>query len=185
MVSAALCLPLANYILNINRQAQDAIHRASRWRPRHLLLCLLSTPVLLLGAGQQLGILPSVAVIEGDRLWQKDIKTLQRNGITQPGDELLYFYSDGFLSIMEDGNGITDRHVFSYWQEDGRLQSMTATFDEIDDIEVTQGATKLENTVVSVKLKNGNDFLLFLSREDQGDRRFISELRSRIGKDGD
>lgn len=182
-VSAALCLPLANYILFINRDHPEAVHHFSRWRPRHVLLALLSAPLLVLSLGQELGFMPNSVVINGDRLWQRDIKQMQRQGIIRPGDDIQYFYSDGFLSVMEDGNGITQRHVFSYWKEDdGSLSSETANFEDIADIEVTKGNALGENTVVSIKRRDGSDFVIFLAVDEGGDKRFIKALKAHMGQ---
>ena len=181
VVSALICLPLANYIAFINRDNDEALRHTSRWRLHNVLLVLLSVPVLILAQSSEFGIIPNTAVVSGDRLWQSDLKRMQRAGVIEPGDEIRYFYSDGFLSVMEDGNGITQRHVFSYWREEnGSITSEAADFSDIDDIDVTPGKFS-ENTIVNVKRKDGSDFLLFLSSEDSGDDRFIKELRQRIG----
>ncbi|RLU01342.1 MAG: DUF3857 domain-containing protein [Ketobacter sp.] len=180
LLSAFICMPLANYIQFINRENPDALHHASRWRVHNYLLALLSVPLLLLIQSSDLGFIPNAAVISGDRLWQSDIKRMQRVGVVKPGDEIQYFYSDGFLSVMEDGNGITQRHVFSYWREqDGTIQSETASFDDIDTIDVTRGSGT-DNTVISVQRKDGSDFLLYLSTEESGDDRFIKALRAKL-----
>jgi len=35
-----------------------------------------------------------------------------------PNENIIYFYSDALLNTLEDGNGFTDKHVFSYWKDD-------------------------------------------------------------------
>ena len=180
-LSALLCLPLANYILFINRESPEAIHHFSRWRLRHILLVILSTPLLTLGIAQEFGAIPNSAVIDGDRLWQRDIKQLQRHNIIEPGDDIQYFYSDAFLSIMDDGNGITQRHVFSYWKEqDSSISVETAAFEDIAEFNVTQGNSLGENTLIDIKRKDGSDFILFLATDERGDKRFIKALQARI-----
>ncbi len=180
VVSALICLPLANYIIFINRDNQEALQHTSRWRLHNTLLAILSIPILFLGQGAELGFIPNTAVVTGDQLWQSDVKKMQRAGVIKPGDEIHYFYSDGFLSVMEDGNGITQRHVFSYWQEeDGSISSEIATFGDIESIDVTPGKLT-ENTIISVQRKDGSDFLLYVSAEDSGDDRFIKALRNRM-----
>ena len=181
IISAALCLPLANYILFINAEHKDAVQHFSKWRFRHILLLIISTPALLLTLAQESGAIPNAIVINGDRLWQRDLKQMQRQGIIQPGDDILYFYSDGFLSVMEDGNGLTQRHVFSYWkEEDGTLSSELAPYSDIADIEVTKGSTLGENTIVNIQRKDDSDFVLFLATDEGGDTRFIQKLREHL-----
>ena len=40
-------------------------------------------------------------------------------GVLEPGEKVLWFYSDGLLSIESDGNLLTDRRVVSYWEDEG------------------------------------------------------------------
>lgn len=179
VLSCALALPLANYILFINQNNTDAIRHNSRWRIRHYLIALLSIPILVLTIGSEVGFLPNAAVIEGKRLLKYDIKKMQRNGVINPGDNILYFYSDSFLFIQEDGNGITQRHVFSYWKEDDTLFTELAEYNDIADINVNKATSNNENTTVTITRKDGSDFVLYLSNTDHTDDRFIKELKRR------
>src|SRR5690606_27696164 len=116
---------------------------------------------------------PSDSVIPGSRLLSRDIKFLQRKGAIAPGDEIIYFYSDAFLSTHDDGSGFSDRHVFSYWMEDGDFQLQTASYADIKDIKVNWGDTLLDNTTLEVIRRDGSKFILYASRVDRKDKVFV------------
>lgn len=82
--------------------------------------------------------------------------------------------------MQSDGNGLTDRHVFSYWKgDDGELNSEVAEFGDISDIKVDGKADKYK-TIVTVFRKNGSKFRLFVAKADNKDALFIRTLRKKI-----
>ncbi len=180
LVAALIALPLLAMVNRINLNATDAYEQNSRWYPRHGLLMILSVPSFILLLGAEIGLLPGDKVINGDQLWSHDIRFMQRRGVLDPRDEVRYFYSDSFVNIRKDGNGLTDRHVFSYWVSDeGKFTFETIEYSEISNIEVVWSKGSLENTVVEVYRKSGGKTLLFLPKTDAGDRAFVRELKSR------
>lgn len=153
------------------------------WRVRHVLLTTLFAPLLMYFVGSQAGYLPSESVVEGDRLLNRDIKFMQRKGILNPSDEVIYFYSDAFLNIRDDGNGFSERHVFSYWLDDqDEFNQETVEFDEIADIKVSWSESFDENTTVEVFRGDKSKLLLFLSATDGKDKLFVKALKSRWNK---
>lgn len=178
-LSAILALPLLKMINIINRDNEAAIKHNSTWSLRHYLLGAIFLPLFVFNIGPALGLLPADSVVPGDRLLGHDIKFMQRAGIISPGDRIEYFYSDAFFTIRHDGNGFTDRHVFSYWlDENDSFNVETVEFDDIDDIKVFWSAGFGENTVVEVFRKDQTKLILFLSGNDNKDKLFIRELRA-------
>jgi len=53
-------------------------------------------------------------------------------------EQILYFYSDGWFSIKDDGQFISDRYVVSYYNnpEDGELYGGYAAYEEIEELSV-------------------------------------------------
>ena len=179
LLSVLLILPLANYILLVNGSKSRAVAKISKWRFRHYLLVLLSTPLLVLGISSELGLGASNSVIKGDKLMQFDVKLMQRRGIINPIDEIEYFYSDALLFIRNDGNGFTSRHVFSYWKdEDGKVLQEQATYEQIQDIRFDRKTGESENSIVTIVRKDGSEFLLFVSNVDDKDTLFIEALKA-------
>lgn len=172
-------LPLVNYIYHINdRESVDSRYN-SKLAFRHVVLTFIFLPALLYLISSDTGLTASDSVIVGDKLYNYDLKYMQRKGILKPGEKIAYFYSDAFIFIRDDGNGFTERHVFSYWNEDGKLQVETASFDEIKDISVTWAKSFKDNTVVKIVRKDGSKFLLFVARAKGKDKVFVRELKRR------
>ncbi|MCP4335037.1 MAG: DUF3857 and transglutaminase domain-containing protein [Gammaproteobacteria bacterium] len=155
----------------------------SRWVPRHLLLLVICLPVYFFTLGSGLGYLPADGVISGDKVLGRDLKFMQRAGIIDPGDKVAWFYSDAFWSLRNDGNGISQRHVFSYWKDDNdRLQVELVDFNDIDDIKVYWSSGIHENTVVEVYRQDKTRLVLYLSSLDGQDKSFVNELKTRSKK---
>jgi len=130
--------------------------------------------------GPEVGLLPSASVVRGDKLLAHDMKFMQRAGIIRPGEKIEYFYSDAMLMIRNDGNGFTDRHVFSYWVDNNdNFNVETVEFTDIGDISVTWASGVSENTVVEVYRNNQSRIILFVSNIDKKDRLFVEHLKAR------
>lgn len=177
---ALLALPLANYILFVNGSNSPALIKNSKWRFRHYFLALLSTPLLLFALASDLGVIPSDAVIKGDRILGHNIKFMRRKGLINPGDKIDHFYSDALLFMNEDGNGFTQRHVFSYWKDDdGSFLQEQADYSDVKDIEVDWGVGFSAYTTVTIVRRDGSQFLLYLSNARDKDKVFVEALKSR------
>ena len=177
--SVLLILPLANYINFINNN-NDAYKHNSSWSFRHYLLAFVSTPLLILTMGSEIGLTPHEAVISGDKVLSHNIKFMQRKGIINSDDKLVYFYSGAFLDIHDDGNGLTDRHVFSYWKDDNdQFNFETARFDEIKDIKTNLSKSWRDDTVIDIIKNDDSKFVLFISNTNKKDKVFIKALMDR------
>lgn len=180
IIVAAFCTwPLASFINHMNGEKNEAYLWHSKWRVTSMLAVCLTSPLMLLGLGGEVGLLASDSVVSGEGIPRRDIVFLQRKNIVAYDDDIIYFYSDGFISNRADGNGFTDRHVFSYWEDDGEFQYRIATYEEIEDIEVDYSNGWLENTIIDVIKKDGESFLLHVSAEDKKDKRFVKALNVR------
>ncbi|SIS67228.1 DUF3857 domain-containing protein [Neptunomonas antarctica] len=180
LLSALLILPLANYILFVNGRESQALAKNSTWSFRHYLLALLSTPLCILSAGSEIGIMPNEAVVTGSRILEYDITLMQRRGTINPGDEIDYFYSNAFLFISDDGNGFTQRHVFSYWKDDDdSLEQEQATYSEVQDIKVDWQSELGAKSTVTIVREDGSQFLLYVSNTDKKDKVFVNALKER------
>ncbi|NNG01104.1 MAG: DUF3857 domain-containing protein [Desulfobacteraceae bacterium] len=179
-----LCLlPFLNYTQYINRTRQEFISFNSRFRPRHYLLSVFAGLILAYSLSTTLNWMPSGEVVKGAQLPEWNIKFMQRNGLVQNEKELLYFYSDAFWSYKDDGNGITDSKIFSYWRDEitGGLNVRTAEYKDISDIEVDYGAEEGDTTVITVQHRTESDFYLYAAAGSGMDRRIVQEIRNRMG----
>jgi hypothetical protein len=182
LLSVLCLLPFANYILHANRDRPEILRRHSRWRPRHYLMTVIAAALVALNVGSLLGWIPSGEVVQGRRLPSWDKKFLQRSGLLEADDRLIYFYSDAFFFTRNDGNGVTDHRVFSYWHDEevGGMQYRAAAYEDIEDIRVDYADAGNDNTVITVVPKNGSTFVLFASGEKQKDRLFVKAIEDRL-----
>jgi len=180
IVASLTLIPLANYINHINEGNDRAYAYNSRWLLRHSVLVILAAPLILYAGGASLYLVPRDEVVEGDKIMSYDIKFMHRKGLFPAGERVIYFYSDAFLNIRDDGNGFTDKHVFSYWKDDrNAFNYETAQFSKVKNIDVTFSRNLVENTIVTIEREDGSDFLLYVSREKGLDKKFVDELKSR------
>lgn len=148
-----------------------------------LSVVLLIIAALTIAVLMETAVLPSAILLEGDDIPTKYTSLLRDNGILKPGETLLMFYSTGLLSILEEGNVLTNQRVISYWQEDGELLIYAISIQEIDQTIVVAEGTTWTDTVVHIFGKEQDDwFNLFLPAENEDDKRFLARLaRMRIG----
>jgi transglutaminase-like putative cysteine protease len=183
VISALVSLPLLIYVNRTNKENQEAITYNSKWSTRHVLMAVVSIPLLFLSLGAAVRVLPSDNVIHGSEILSYDLKYLQRKGVIEPSDEIEYFYSDAILFLRSDGSGFTDRHVFSYWiNENDEFQLEKAEYRDIKDLQVTWSKSELDNTVIKVVLSEDWYFLLFASAGEKKDKIFVKQLRDNWNK---
>lgn len=179
LVSGLLVLPMASYIEFANGKNSAAYIKNSKWAVHHLLLAMICLPLLILSLGSSTGLTASDSVVPGSKLLAHDKQFMQRQGIVKPQDSIEYFYSDAFLFIRNDGNGFTERHVFSYWKNDkGELEKQLADYSAIEKIDVSEAQDVLDNTVVTITRKDGSSFMLYVSVVDNKDKQFVKQLKS-------
>ena len=176
-------LPAARAIAAVNPPTSPDFRENSRWRFRHLVLALVSTPLLAFIITSSLAIIPSTQVMPGYMIHTGDRAFLEQSGVVKPGEDILWFYSEGLLSIETDGNLLTPTRAVSYWLDaDAGFQVESAHYHEIADLTVKRGASSLDTTRVTVHRRDGSAFILVLSPEDDRDRLFIKELEGFVGK---
>ena len=129
-----------------------------------------------LGIAINAGYIPDTKAVAGKDLPPALLERLRAEGIIEPDEEVLYFYSDDLLSILADGNLFTDRRVISYGQwEDPEVQSFSATYPEILAIEPRWSNSLFENSVLTVHTET-HEFELWVANESKGDRKFYEKL---------
>jgi len=175
-------LPFANYILFINRNLPETVRHFSALRIRHYLLGMLAAALVCFNIGAYLNWIPSGVVVKGSQLPNWDIKFMQRLGILHGDAKLIYFYSDAFLTTRNDGNGVTDKNVFSYWydHESDTLLFKSVDYEDIEDISIQHAASKNGTTVITVKPKSGSTFVLYASSEKDRDKLFVKAIQDRL-----
>ena len=180
LVIPILWLPLVNYIQNL-KQPEPALEYHSQWRARQVIISIFMLPWLFYGLIYELYLLPSSTIVTGDKLWSYQVNFLKRKEIIPANENVRYFYSDAFFDFKTDGNGITENTIFSYWEnEQGVLEKDQRRFSDIKEINVDYAKSALLTTTVTVIDHNGDEMLLFLSHEDDLDKKFVAEVERLI-----
>ena len=177
MAVPILLFPLLNYINHLNGSTSLAYVDNSAWKVRHTLVSILFIPWILLAIGTDLTVFPSGKIMTGEQVSQRNIDFMSANKIIEENEDVLMFYSDGFISYQEDGNGFTQSSVFSYWKEGGELNIATADFVDVKNLKVEYGDALDSQTVITVQLNDDSDFVLIVSTEDKLDLTFYQSLR--------
>jgi len=124
---------------------------------------------------------PSTTVVDGSRLSESDLVFLKEEGLIEDNERILYFYSNGILSIKDDGQFISDGYVVSYYRnpEDGELYGGNVAYENIEDVSVEWSSSFLDDTIVRVTDIDNNEFELWVSSEAERDKIFVDELMMR------
>lgn len=177
-------IPAVHLVLELNGEDREALRPYARYRVRHLLATVLCMHLLVPTILGTLYIIPPAKVVAGEHVPTYEVRFMRRLGALGPDEELKLFYSDHLWDYRADGNGLTDRRVFSYWKKDGDVgtQLKFAYFDEIADLDVKYSENPMENTLVTVTKAGGESFYLFLSIVERRDKTFVNLLRREYGE---
>ncbi|MDX1393833.1 MAG: hypothetical protein R3195_05560 [Gemmatimonadota bacterium] len=163
------------------RTSEDAGYRApARWKT----IAGCGASVLLLGTVAigllgEVAVVPPTGLVTGEELptWLRPL--LVSEGMIDPDEEILLFYSAALFDFRKDGNALTDRRVLSYEEGDGQLWYASLTFDEIAGIRVADPGGVLEDAVVEVLDSEGDSFFLWIPLEGDGLNRFMRAVEER------
>jgi uncharacterized membrane protein YhaH (DUF805 family) len=136
--------------------------------------------VILLEAG----FIPKTKVVSGNNLHQRQKTTLINNDIINKNDEILYFYSEGFLSILDGGQLITHDSLISYQKDDSQLiQLWKIKLNNIKNIELLEYGSTFYDSVYKIIGNDQSEYehlTILLPIEDGSDKIFIDELTKYI-----
>ena len=133
--------------------------------------------LVYLGVGIETGRIPDTVALPKSKIHSNYLKTLRELGIIAAGEEVQYFYSEGFLSIEEGGNLFTDSRVIAYQKDDEGLQIYEAAYPQIAEVEFVPSESWLDDSTITVTTHDGEWFVLFVSSESQGDHLFYKRLK--------
>lgn len=168
-----------------------AWHRIRRqedpgYRPASRLVPWLVTPLLVALAGlfalfglQELRILPPNEVLAGTELRPAQLSKLREYGLIDPGEAVIMIYSAGLLSWLDDGNVLTNRRVISWERIDGEFYYSAVRYDEIVDARIEVRGNTLEPSLLVVEAADDEAIYLIVTREQDGDERFLAALARR------
>jgi transglutaminase-like putative cysteine protease len=167
--------PLLYYVNKINGKDSEAYQLHSKWHPRNVVVICCSLPLLLFVVGQDLGLSAKDEVIAGEDLWPQHIEFMQQHKLIEKTEIPILFYSDDWLDNYADGNGFTEKHVFSYWLESDQLKFESTDFNSIADIQVNDKDNDKRTQIIIVK-HNGDEFILYATKTAAADKLFSKRL---------
>jgi len=182
LLSFLTIIPLLPVVIKVNQinKNEDGPRSPTYWRFgwKHWLISLLGIPVFAFSVFSSLNIMPSTQVISGELLSGDNMSFFKEIDACRDGEEIYYFYSAGIFSIKENGNFFTNRRVVSYWEspEDESYYLESATYEEIENIQINYTSSFLEDTEIIISKVDGNEFSLYISGEGQRDKIFVKKL---------
>lgn len=167
-------IPAVHYVNSENSKILSRLH----WR--HALLSILTIPIMVYVIGSDLYLIPSENVVRGDVLRSSDKQFMERSGLFPADEKVEYFYSDAIFNVRKDGNGFTEKTVFSYWRdENDQFVYQTVALSEVSDIEVEFSNSWGETSKIKVITDSGDSFILYVGSSDKRDKLFVKELKKR------
>ena len=148
-----------------------------------IFIAIVFTFLFLVAIGFEMGVFPDTKVQSGKDLASNTRAKLVSNDIILESDNIIYFYSDGFLSVIEVGQLLTEDRIVSYeTTENNQLEKYQMLYKNIKTIElVEQGNFSFDSVYNIIGNENASyeSLTILLSAESDGDTKFIKELESR------
>ena len=149
-----------------------------------IFLAIIFTFFVLVGIGIKMGVIPDTMVLSGKDLAPYTRAKLVSNDIILESDNIIYFYSEGFLSVIEVGQLLTEDRIVSYeTTENNQLEKYQMLYKNIKTIELVEQGNFSSDSVYNI-IGNENasyEFItIVLSAESDGDTKFIKELESQV-----
>lgn len=151
-------------------------------------VCMIAGGVIILGlliglgAGMEAGYFPDTIAQPKGQIHTRYIDSLKQSDIISEDEEVLYFYSAGFFSILADGNLFTDKRVISYETLEGELSLQEVEYMNIEAIEFTGSDNWIDDSVITITQENGDSFILYVSTEGGLDKDFYEKLNQIWGQ---
>ena len=127
---------------------------------------------------------PETSVYTGNQIPKRYLDTMTQVGALEPGENILYFYSDAITDIRDGFYFVSDRKVAIYTAESGEEPLTTVKFDEIDGVDIARSDTFLEDSEVTLTLKGGDEVSFPLSKENDKDEKFVEAIKARMTSQG-
>ena len=178
MVISSLCIiPFVHKINGLTSTENIVFKYNSKWRPRHFILIVLFSSMALFDIAGRIHLIPGDVAVKGSSLWTKDIKMMHRIGVFSPEDKLLMFYSDSVFDYKNDGNGLTNNGVFSYWRDEAtnELSKEVAKYKDISDIKNTS-----DGDSIKIIRKDGTEFYMYT--KDSKDLKFYITIKANLAE---
>ncbi len=121
-------------------------------------------------------IAPETCVYHGHQLPEKYKDEIRSLDLLEPGEEIAYFYTDGFLDIKEGFYYVSDRHLVIYssqWEDPASI----IDFEDIIYLDATFDDSFLNDSFIEVSTNDGMEYWFPVSSEKGLDKTFFNYLK--------
>jgi hypothetical protein len=133
------------------------------------LVVLVGVLLIILGS-----FVPETEVTPGRQLRAEYASVVEELGLLDPGEEILFWYSDGLFSVKEGFYFFTNKKVVVY-RQDYAEPAIIVTYSEIEDIDFTRNPSFFEDSEITLILADGVVFFP-VSSDNDGDLKFVDLL---------
>jgi hypothetical protein len=134
---------------------------------------------ILFWIGYAVAVGPPTYAVPGHQVQKNHMKTIRDLGLIDPSEEIRYFYSDALTDIKGGMYFVTDSAVVMYcdeWEKPKRVIS----YAEIEKADAEFSDTWVEDSVISLTLRSGENVVFPVSQERKGDKNFLEFIQGRI-----
>lgn len=163
---------------------EKAAHPEKYNRKSRKWIWIILTPIILffaflfgVGAWTESGFGPSIEVESGQELSDHNLQKLISAGLIDSRDDLHFFYSNGLLTVLSEGYFLTDDKVVEYYVNDGEAETYSIDLEDVTNVEIYEQGSALADSVYIVNSEK-DSLYLYLSAENDGDKKFIEKLKS-------
>ena len=145
-----------------------------------LFLCLVG---LVCGGGMLtlvylVSMAPATYVYPEGKIPQRFLDVAEECGGLQSGENVEFFYSDGFADVKEGFCYVSDQKVAVFYPDD-EPPLIVIPYREIKSVELERNESELVDSIITVHLE-GDEVWIFVSSEMDRDVDFYEAIRSRI-----
>ncbi len=130
------------------------------------------------------GFTPATTVQMGEELPQSQLDTLREKNIIRPDETVAYYYFSGILKVEAGGTIMTDQRIIGYWNENGEVQSLGYSLDNIDRMILAEEGGVVMDAIYQIAVRGNDESSLLIPVSIENDRHLemISALEKHISE---
>ncbi|MEM6799392.1 MAG: hypothetical protein AAF589_07745 [Planctomycetota bacterium] len=122
---------------------------------------------------------PDTSVYTANRIPKAYVDVMREVGGYGADEQVIFFYSDGFMDVREAFYYVSNQKVAVYYQ-DADPPLTTVRFDQIDDAEFLRDDSFLIDSQITLMLKDGSVVAFPVSSEFDRDQQFFDAIKQRM-----
>jgi len=140
--------------------------------------------LIFLGTLTMTSVMAPTEVLPGDKLNQTHVKTLVETGLVGSTADIELFYSTAMSDIKAEGTILSkDKIIYYFTTEKGEFEAYEMLFEDIVDVSVVEAGGGLSDAIYKFSGEEADNWMqVALSTERDGDKKFISIVKSRMSE---